>query len=187
VSCRKVGRLWLAAVVLIVALPLAVVGCGGGGRTPGGQQGPAAAFLASYVQPDGRVSRPDQGDDTVSEGQAYGMLFAEAARKEGTFGRIWRWTRDHLSREDGLFAFHADRTGRVLDQQAASDADLLIAWALLRYVAAAAAADAAGDTGSRDRLLGQAEQQHQRQPTYYGGAWVALGRLLLTGSTLTSC
>jgi endoglucanase len=48
--------------------------------------------LASYVRPDGRVARPDQGDDTVSEGQAYGLLLAEANGDDATFRRIWGWT-----------------------------------------------------------------------------------------------
>ena len=33
-------------------------------------------FLRRYVDGDGRVVRRDQGGDTVSEGQAYGMLIA---------------------------------------------------------------------------------------------------------------
>jgi endoglucanase len=90
-------------------------------------------FLAAYVRPDGRVWRPDQGGDTVSEGQAYGLLLAEAAGRDDMFGRIWQWTQDHLQRPDGLFAWHADAAGHILDPGSASDADLLIAWALLRY------------------------------------------------------
>jgi endoglucanase len=55
------------------------------------------------------------------------------------FERIWRWTRDHLQTGDGLFAYHADAAGQVLSPNSASDADLLIAWALLRYDGPAAA------------------------------------------------
>jgi endo-1,4-beta-D-glucanase Y len=91
------------------------------------------AFLKDYVRQNGRVARPDQGNDTVSEGQAYGLLLAETAGEDATFGRIWRWTRDHLRQPSGLFAFHANATGQVLGPQPASDADLIIAWALLRY------------------------------------------------------
>jgi len=90
-------------------------------------------FLASYVRANGRVYRPDQNDDTVSEGQAYGLLLAEVSGRYRLFGRIWGWTRDHLQTGDGLFAFHADAAGHVLSPNSASDADLLIAWALLRY------------------------------------------------------
>jgi endoglucanase len=93
----------------------------------------ATAFLAAYVRPDGRVYRPDQGGDTVSEGQAYGLLLAEVASQPATFARIWQWTRAHLQLPSGLFAYHANAAGHVLSAQPASDADLLIAWALLRY------------------------------------------------------
>jgi endoglucanase len=78
------------------------------------------------------VVRTDQGGDTVSEGQAYGLVLAQAVGDDAAFARIWQWTRTHLQRSDGLVSYHADATGRVLDPQPASDADLLIAWALLR-------------------------------------------------------
>ncbi len=94
---------------------------------------PAASFLRTYVQPDGRVNRPDQGNDTVSEGQAYGMLLAETMGRDHLFNLIWRWTRAHLQRGNGLFAWHANAAGKILSPEPASDADLLIAWALLRY------------------------------------------------------
>jgi endoglucanase len=47
-------------------------------------------------------------------------------------------------------------------------------------VAAAGAADAAGQTAARDGLLDDAEALDRRSPTYYGDAWVALGRTFLT-------
>ncbi|HEU4657131.1 MAG TPA: glycosyl hydrolase family 8 [Capillimicrobium sp.] len=46
-------------------------------------------------------------------------------------------------------------------------------------VGAAAAAHAAGDAAARDRLLGEAEALDAASPTYYGAAWIALGRVLL--------
>lgn len=104
------------------------------------QQQATTGFLSRYVQPDGRVVRLDQGRDTVSEGQAYGLLLAEALGEEGTFDQIWKWTRDHLQLSDGLFAFHANPAGHVISPEPASDADLLIAWALLRYRGPGAAA-----------------------------------------------
>jgi endoglucanase len=94
---------------------------------------PAASFLRTYVRPDGRVNRPDQGNDTVSEGQAYGLLLAETIGRDTQFSQIWQWTRVHLQQSDGLFAWHANAAGRILSPEPASDADLLIAWALLRY------------------------------------------------------
>jgi endoglucanase len=54
-------------------------------------------------------------------------------------------------------------------------------------VAAAGAADAAGLTAARDGLLDAAEALDQRSPTYYGAAWVALGRMMLTTKLLGPC
>jgi endoglucanase len=55
------------------------------------------------------------------------------------------------------------------------------------YVAAAAAAQAAGDHDQVKRLLDRAQQADASSPTYYGSAWVALGRVMLTSSALGSC
>jgi endoglucanase len=99
-----------------------------------------AAFLATYVEPNGRVNRPDQGNDTVSEGQAYGLLLAETTGNDHLFSLIWQWTSVHLQLSNGLFAYHASAAGEILSPEPASDADLLIAWALLRYQGAGAVA-----------------------------------------------
>ena len=130
---------------LCLLLTANVAGCaaasaGGGAAQGDAAQRAAAGFLGAYARPDGRVTRPDQGGDTVSEGQAYGLLLAEVAGQPATFGRIWRWTREHLQLPSGLFAYHADAAGHVLSQEPASDADLLMAWALLRYQGPQAAA-----------------------------------------------
>lgn len=122
-----------ARVLAVAACSGLAAGCGGAATAASPQQQAAAGFLAKYAQHDGRVVRLDQGGDTVSEGQAYGMLLAEVAGDDAAFRRIWGWTHDHLRLRSGLFAFHANAAGKVVSQQAASDADLLIAWALLRY------------------------------------------------------
>jgi endoglucanase len=88
------------------------------------------AFLDAYVDPDGRVVRRDQGGDRVGEGQAYGMLVAAALGDRARFDRILGWTQANLQRPDGLLAFHWVN-GVVRDHQAASDADLDAARALL--------------------------------------------------------
>jgi endoglucanase len=119
-----------------------VVGCGSssGGRATATQsvagtqqqQAEAAArhFLNRYVDGDGRVVRRDQGGDTVGEGQAYGMLLAAAVGDQRRFDKIWAWTEQNLRRPDGLISF-LWRNGRVIDPQAASDADLDATRALL--------------------------------------------------------
>lgn len=153
-------RTAVTAVALMLAATIAacghaapqVSGQGGGGPATARPQSPAA-FLSSYVRSNGRVARPDQDSDTVSEGQAYGLLLAEAAGDHAAFGRIWHWTRAHLQRRDGLFAYHADAAGHVLSWQSASDADLLIAWALLRYTGPEAPARHAAGRRVADAVL----------------------------------
>jgi endoglucanase len=51
-------------------------------------------------------------------------------------------------------------------------------------VAAAAAAWAEGDRADGRRLLNQATSLDTRYPTYYGSAWNALGRIMLTTNWL---
>jgi endoglucanase len=59
--------------------------------------------------------------------------------------------------------------------------------AALSAVAAAAAAQAAGHDVERDTLLDRATSIDASFPTYYGSAWVALGRILLTTDRLAHC
>jgi endoglucanase len=130
-----------AAIATLGGLGL-LSGCGGGSQTgvsPAGAKSLPSAltlarhFLRDYATGDGRVLRRDQGSDIVSEGQAYGMILAEVAGQPGTARTIWSWTHAHLQRSDRLISYHASSTGAVLDTQPASDADVLTAWALLRY------------------------------------------------------
>lgn len=87
----------------------------------------------------GRVIRPSDNNDTVSEGQAYGMLRALWMRDKTTFDACYRWTERNLSRlathGDHLLAWHYGRNDEgvmeVLDWNVASDADLDYALALL--------------------------------------------------------
>lgn len=119
------------ALVAVAVVPSATV-APHRARAPRPAAPPAAAvrFLHRYVDPDGRVVRRDQGGDTVSEGQAYAMLLAVAAGDRDRFAAVWRWTQSHLERPDRLLAWHwVD--GRVVDAQAAADADVDAARALL--------------------------------------------------------
>jgi hypothetical protein len=36
-------------------------------------------------------------------------------------------------------------------------------------------------------MLDRAQEEDSSQPTYYGAAWVALGRVMLTSSALGGC
>jgi endoglucanase len=90
----------------------------------------ARRFLDRYLDPDGRVVRRDQGGDSVSEGQAYAMLLAQAVGDRRRFDLAWEWARRNLQRADALLAWRwADR--RVQDPMPAADADLDAAWALV--------------------------------------------------------
>lgn len=125
--------------VLVLGVVWVTAACSpGDDGSSGGDLDPDVAdraqhFLDTYVTEDGQVLRHDQGDDTVSEGQAYAMLLAEAVGDDDLARTIWEWTDEHLARDDGLLAFHADSSGNVIDEQPATDADTLMAWALLRY------------------------------------------------------
>jgi endoglucanase len=134
----------LLALALVAGAAFFVLGCGGGSDSSdssgsgeskssgsaGDVEAAANAFLDKYVAEDGRVRRIDQGDDTVGEGQAYGMLLAAAIGDEERFDTIWNWTKDNLVRPDGLISFlWAD--GKVTDPEPASDADVDAARALL--------------------------------------------------------
>jgi endo-1,4-beta-D-glucanase Y len=118
------------AALVLGAGAVAVLAFSGGTASPRERAAAAAErFLDGYVEGDGRVVRRDQGGDTVSEGQAYAMLLAVASGDAGRFATVWRWTRNHLQRRDGLLAWHWSR-GRVADSQPAADADLDAARAL---------------------------------------------------------
>jgi endoglucanase len=86
----------------------------------------------------GRVIRPRNDNDTVSEGQAYAMLRALWLDDSETFESCYRWTEKNLSRKakfaDNLLAWHygngANGKAGILDWNAASDADLDYALAL---------------------------------------------------------
>ena len=138
--CRVAGwwargaqpRKRFVAAVATVGLCVGATGCSGGGHKSASDDtalAAARAFLTSYVDADGRVVRHDQGGDTVSEGQGYALLLADAVGDAPTFARVWKWTRTNLQRPDHLFAFHW-ASGSVVDSMPASDADTQIAWAL---------------------------------------------------------
>ena len=145
---RPVRDVVVIALALGGLAPLVLAGCGGTSSSgtssapaPGlpsqaslqqQQQAEAAAvhFLDRYATPEGRVVRIDQGGDTVGEGQAYGMLLAAAIGDSQRFDRIWEWTKNNIRRPDGLLSF-LWRDGRVVEPEAASDADLDASRALL--------------------------------------------------------
>lgn len=94
-----------------------------------------ATYLRTSVRRSGRVVDAKGGGVTTSEGQAYALLRAVWADDPTAFSRIHRWTLRHLQAGDPtrLPAWKYGRAvlfRRVLDDSPASDADLLMAWAL---------------------------------------------------------
>jgi len=89
----------------------------------------ADRFFEGYSEQSGRIVRRDQGSDTVSEGQAYGLLLALAQGDAERFRLVWSWTDENLRRNDGLLPWRWD--GGIVDEQPAADADVDTAFALL--------------------------------------------------------
>ncbi|HEV3129905.1 MAG TPA: glycosyl hydrolase family 8 [Solirubrobacteraceae bacterium] len=171
---RSWPRPLAAAVLGLVALAVAAVAFEGSRalRIPPtlNQQAYAASrsFLGSYVTPDGQVIRRDQGGDTVSEGQAYGMLLAVALDDRSRFKAIWGWTRGHLLQPNGLLA-SGWSGGRVSSPRPATDADLDAAQAL------ALASQRFGDDSYRRwaATMGHAILARETAPSAAGLALVA--------------
>lgn len=91
-----------------------------------------SAYVARFVQADGRVVDPKAGGISTSEGQAYAMLRAVWMEDRLVFDRTLTWAVDHLNRDvrnDRLWAWKWDR--RVVDTAFAADADQDAALALL--------------------------------------------------------
>jgi endo-1,4-beta-D-glucanase Y len=82
-----------------------------------------------------RVRRPgNEGDTTVSEGIAYGMIFAVVFDEQDMFDRFWKYSQAHVN-QNGLMNWRVQPDGSVNTQAgdggAATDADEDIAWALV--------------------------------------------------------
>ena len=95
-------------------------------------------FKAQFISEGGRVvSNDGEGGQTYSEGQAYALFFALVANDRPQFDKLLRWTENNLCAGDmtarlpaWLWGKRPDGTWGVIDANAASDADLWIAYAL---------------------------------------------------------
>lgn len=95
------------------------------------------AFRNRFMQSDGRIIDFSANDHSTSEGQAYGLFFALVANDRAAFDLILNWARTNLAGGDltaRLMAWHwgkrPDGSWGVLDANAASDADLWLAYTL---------------------------------------------------------
>lgn len=94
-------------------------------------------FKQNFITDTGRVIDTQQQGISHSEGQGYGMLLSVKFNDRRTFNRLWLWTRKNLqTRNDKLFSWKFGRAEsgeyQVLDENNATDGDVLIAWALLQ-------------------------------------------------------
>lgn len=92
-------------------------------------------YINRFIDLDGRVYRPLNNKDTVSEGQAYALLLACLLEDQKTFEKVLDWTEKHLSRKekfgDNLLAWHWEPGKGVTDWNSASDADIDYALSLI--------------------------------------------------------
>ncbi len=95
-------------------------------------------FAAAYVSDDGRVIDHDSAERlTVSEGQAYALLFALVAGDRARFDSLLTWTTNNLAAGDldghlpaWSWGHRSNDTWGVLDPNSAADADLWLAYVL---------------------------------------------------------
>jgi endo-1,4-beta-D-glucanase Y len=92
------------------------------------------AYRAQYVHPDGYVVDVTREQaPVISEAQGYALLQAVWEGDEETFERVFRWTEEHLRRDDGLYSWiwSPQGGGTLVDANTATDADQEIAFALI--------------------------------------------------------
>lgn len=119
--------------LLLLAMPGA---CGSAAPSSGWPEWDA--FVARFVEPDGRVVDVTFERKSTSEGQSYALFFALVANQRAQFDAILKWTSDNLAAGQlgnklpaWLWGLQDKGTWGVKDENAASDADLWIAYSLL--------------------------------------------------------
>lgn len=96
------------------------------------------AYVAHFIDPQGRVIDHTSGDRTTSEGEAYAMFFALADDDRATFDRLLNWTQANLAANDlgnhlpsWLWGHANDGQWKTLDPNPAADADVWMAYTLV--------------------------------------------------------
>jgi endo-1,4-beta-D-glucanase Y len=77
-----------------------------------------------------RVRRPENMDDTVSEGMAYGMLFAVYMNDREAFDKLWAYTQSKFD-DKGLMHWQIRADGSIQGGNSATDSDEDIGFALV--------------------------------------------------------
>jgi endoglucanase len=95
-------------------------------------------FVERFVQADGRIIDLTFDGKSTSEGQSYGLFFALVANRPDQFATLLNWTSANLANGQlgeklpgWLWGKRDDGTWGLKDANAASDADLWIAYSLL--------------------------------------------------------
>ena len=96
------------------------------------------SFAGKFIADDGRLIDPaTPNGQTTSEGQAYALFFALVAGDRTRFASVLRWSENNLASGDlsarlpaWLWGHKADGSWGVIDENAAADADLWMAYAL---------------------------------------------------------
>ena len=134
--CDTAGVSW-PALALALTLTLA-----GNAPLPANAACPAwpawDSFAAAFISDSGRLIDPaTPSGQTTSEGQAYALFFALVAGDRARFASVLRWSEDNLAGGDltarlpaWLWGRRTDGSWGVIDDNAASDADLWMAYAL---------------------------------------------------------
>lgn len=94
-------------------------------------------YKSAFVQEDGRVIDRGQKDYSHSESQGYGMLLSVQMDDKAMFNKAWEWTRNNLRSKKGYLLSWAwgkkpDGQWGILDENNATDGDILVAFALLK-------------------------------------------------------
>jgi endoglucanase len=140
---RRAAAIGFAALALLaLAAPRARASAEPPAPAPAAERFPLPAyewdhFKRRFYDERGRVIDTGNGDISHSEGQGYGMLFAEAYGDRRVFDALWIWTKRQLQTrpDDKLLSWRWRPTpygGGVDDPNNASDGDVLVAWALFR-------------------------------------------------------
>lgn len=96
-------------------------------------------FCQLFLQPDGRIIDHSGGGHSTSEGQVYALFFALINNDRSRFDKILEWTQNNLASGDLTARLMAWKWGStsdgqwgIIDSNAASDADLWLAYTLFQ-------------------------------------------------------
>lgn len=149
-----------------------------GGRLPPDWAGLDAQGAPYPTSTPGQGSGPVYGYDAV---RIPVLLAASCAVDDRHLAaRLWPVLAARVRRHEALVGLNLDGSGPASTPGQPPDEPVGL-------VGAAGAAQAAGRTGTAARLLGRAQAADRSHPTYYGSAWVALGRLMLETTSLGGC